>query len=242
MRFIPALLLLLPSDAYRPAARAPPRMALGRRDAAAATFSAASLLLTSPALAEDASRASQAGSAKIEGGGASTLQSGRVIAITRGVNLDNTDWEGKSLKGVAFQQSVVRKANFKNANLFSASFFDADLAGSTFEGADMRQVNLEMADLSDVNLSNADLTNAYTSGARDVLPIAFLVRAAISVLDSLGVLLSAQASLSMARRASLKRLRTATGLTSTCAKTSALTCAPSPKAQIRRRASTHARA
>eukprot|EP00965_Chrysotila_dentata_P001675 55474-Pleurochrysis_carterae.AAC.3 len=62
------------------------------------------------------------------------VQSGRRITITRGVNLDNTDWEGKNLKGVAFQQSVVRGANFKGANLFSASFFDADLAGSNFEG------------------------------------------------------------------------------------------------------------
>ena len=77
--------------------------------------------------------AAQAGSAKIEGGGASTLQSGRRITITRGVNLDSTDWEGKNLKGVAFQQSVVRNANFKGANLFTASFFDADLAGSNFK-------------------------------------------------------------------------------------------------------------
>ena len=29
---------------------------------------------------------------KIQGGGASTLQSGRRITITRGVNLDNTNW------------------------------------------------------------------------------------------------------------------------------------------------------
>ena len=37
------------------------------------------------------------------------------------------------MKGVAFQQSVVRNANFKGANLFTASFFDADLAGSNFK-------------------------------------------------------------------------------------------------------------
>ena len=98
------------------------------------------------------------------GTGASTLQSGRRITITRGVNLDNTDWKGENLKGVAFQQSVVRKANFDKANLFSASFFDADLAGSTFVGANMQQCNLEMADLTNADLTNADLTQAYTTG------------------------------------------------------------------------------
>lgn len=107
----------------------------------------------------------QIGAAKIAGGGASTLQSGRVITITRGVNLDNTDWEKKDLKGVAFQQSVLRRCNFKFTNLFSASFFDADLSGSSFQNSDMRQVNLEMADLSDVDLSGADLTQAYMAGA-----------------------------------------------------------------------------
>lgn len=119
--------------------------------------------LTLPAYAADNS--AQIGSAKIEGGGASTLQSGRRITITRGVNLDNTDWQGKNLKGVAFQQSVVRRANFEGANLFTASFFDADLAGSNFKDANMAQCNLEMADLSDVDLTNVDLTNSYLTGA-----------------------------------------------------------------------------
>ena len=125
----------------------------------------ASVALAAPAVAVDATRASQAGAAKIEGGGASTLQSGRIIAITRGVNLDGTDWEGKTLKGVAFQQSVMRKCNFKKTNLFSASFFDADLAGTSFEDASMKQVNLEMADLTDADLTGADLTEAYMAGA-----------------------------------------------------------------------------
>ena len=108
--------------------------------------------------------AETAENSKIQGGGASTLQGGRRITITRGVNLDNTNWKGEDLKGVAFQQSVVRKANFDKANLFSASFFDADLAGSTFVGANMQQCNLEMADLTNTDLTNADLTQAYTTG------------------------------------------------------------------------------
>lgn len=133
----------------------------------ASSVSAAALIVghvsTMPASAVEASE--QLGSAKISGGGASTLQSGRVIAITRGVNLDNTDWEKKNLKGVAFQQSVLRGCNFKLANLFSASFFDADLSGSSFKGANMQQVNLEMADLSNVDLTDADLSMAYMAGA-----------------------------------------------------------------------------
>mmetsp|Transcript_22897 Transcript_22897/g.58232 ORF Transcript_22897/g.58232 Transcript_22897/m.58232 type:complete len:164 (-) Transcript_22897:377-868(-) len=102
---------------------------------------------------------------KIQGGGASTLQSGRRITITRGVNLDNTDWANEDLKGVAFQQSVVRSANFEKSNLYTASFFDADLANSNFKDANMQQCNLEMADLSNVDLTNVDLTEAYLTGA-----------------------------------------------------------------------------
>ena len=107
-------------------------IALFTRQAVAASLLSAALLVGGPAIAEDEQTSADF---KMLGGGASTLQSGRRITITRGVNLDNTDWKGENLKGVAFQQSVVRKANFDKANLFSASFFDADLAGSTFVGA-----------------------------------------------------------------------------------------------------------
>jgi hypothetical protein len=75
--------------------------------AAVATFSLVSALsLGQPALAADNSDrgASSSANAKITTGGASTLQSGRTIAITRGVNLDNSDFSGQNLKGVAFQQ------------------------------------------------------------------------------------------------------------------------------------------
>ena len=61
--------------------------------------------------------ASTAASAKITTGGASTLQSGRTIAITRGVNLDRSDFKGLNLKGVAFQQSIVRDTDFRGTNL-----------------------------------------------------------------------------------------------------------------------------
>jgi len=79
---------------------------------------AASLTLTPPAaFAADDRGASSVANAKITTGGASTLQSGRTIAITRGVNLDFSDFSKQNLKGVAFQQSVVRDANFKGCNL-----------------------------------------------------------------------------------------------------------------------------
>jgi uncharacterized protein YjbI with pentapeptide repeats len=145
------------------------RLALERSAAAVAM----SLALTlSPALlhhhdnlAFAADEPQSAADFKLKGGGASTLQSGRRITITRGVNLDNTDWASQNLKGVAFQQSVVRGCDFSKANLFSASFFDADLSRSNFKDANMKLVNLEMADLSNTDLTNADLTNAYLTGA-----------------------------------------------------------------------------
>jgi len=102
---------------------------------------------------------------KIQGGGASTLQGGRRITITRGVNLDNSNWKGEDLRGVAFQQSVVRSANFEGANLKTASFFDADLSNSNMRNAAMAQINLEMADVTGVDMTNADLTEAYLTGA-----------------------------------------------------------------------------
>ena len=75
---------------------------------------AATLSLNSPpAQAAVTDGASSSANAKITTGGASTLQSGRTIAITRGVNLDNSDFSGQNLKGVAFQQSIVRDTNFK---------------------------------------------------------------------------------------------------------------------------------
>ena len=108
--------------------------------------------------------ASNVANSKITTGGASTLQSGRTITITRGVNLDQSDFSNQNLRGVAFQQSIVRNANFKGCNLFGASFFDATLDGSNFEDADMTQVNLEMAQLSRSNLKNAIVREMYVGG------------------------------------------------------------------------------
>ncbi len=117
----------------------------------AATTLLSITLITSPILtpqivhaAEDRG-ASVAANSKITTGGASTLQSGRTIAITRGVNLDNSNFKGQNLKGVAFQQSIVRNSDFRGANLVGASFFDATIDGSDFEDADMSLCNLEMA-------------------------------------------------------------------------------------------------
>jgi uncharacterized protein YjbI with pentapeptide repeats len=143
------------------------------RFSAAATALLSFTLLTTPllttpqsAFAEDPSKgASLAANSKITTGGASTLQSGRTIAITRGVNLDNSNFKGQNLKGVAFQQSIVRDSDFRGANLVGASFFDATIDGSDFENADMSLCNLEMAQLNRANLKNAIMREMYVSGS-----------------------------------------------------------------------------
>ena len=111
--------------------------------ASAATALLSITLLTAPILAPINTishaavdqGASSFSNSKITTGGASTLQSGRTISITRGVNLDNSDFSNRNLKGVAFQQSIVRDSDFRNSNLVGASFFDATLDGSNFENA-----------------------------------------------------------------------------------------------------------
>ena len=117
------------------------------------------VLMASPTWAEGQSEF------KINAGGASTMQTGRTISITRGVNLDNSNFRGQNLKGVAFQQSIVRDCDFKGANLVGASFFDATLDGSDFEGADMTMANVEMAQFNRSSLKNAVLKEVYVSGA-----------------------------------------------------------------------------
>lgn len=132
-----------------------------------ASLAISALLSLSPVAAVDAAEggASNVVNTKITTGGASTLQSGRTIAITRGVNLDRSDFSNQNLKGVAFQQSIVRDANFKGCNLVGASFFDATLDGTDFEDSDMTQVNLEMAQLTRANLKNAVVREMYVGGA-----------------------------------------------------------------------------
>ena len=138
--------------------------------AAVTTISAALALasvlsLAEPSFAGTEGGATTAANAKITTGGASTLQSGRTIAITRGVNLDRSDFSNQNLKGVAFQQSIVRDSNFKGSNLVGSSFFDATLDGSDFEDADMTLSNVEMAQFNRANLHNTIMKEVYVSGA-----------------------------------------------------------------------------
>lgn len=126
---------------------------------------AAATAVGSPQPAFADAGATSAGNAKITTGGASTLQSGRTITITRGVNLDRSDFSGQNLKGVAFQQSIVRDTNFKGTNLVGSSFFDATVDGSNFEGADMSLANVEMAQFNRANLKNAVMREMYVSGS-----------------------------------------------------------------------------
>lgn len=133
--------------------------------AAAAFCLASTLSLAEPAFAGTEGGATTAANAKITTGGASTLQSGRTIAITRGVNLDRSDFSNQNLKGVAFQQSIVRDTNFKGTNLVGSSFFDATLDGSNFEDADMTLSNIEMAQFNRANLHNTIMKEVYVSGS-----------------------------------------------------------------------------
>lgn len=128
------------------------------------TCAVAFALFISPVNAA-ADGASSAANAKLTTGGASTLQSGRTISITRGVNLDNSDFHGQNLRGVAFQQSIVRDSNFRDTNLVGSSFFDATVDGSDFENSDMTQANIEMAQFNRANLKNAIVKEMYVSGA-----------------------------------------------------------------------------
>merc|ERR1712224_321901 len=74
--------------------------------AAAVTLASLSLVIAEPAYAATTEGggggggggATTAANAKITTGGASTLQSGRTIAITRGVNLDRSDFSNQNLK------------------------------------------------------------------------------------------------------------------------------------------------
>lgn len=93
------------------------------------------------------------------------MQSGRTIAVTRGINLDRSDFSNQNLKGVAFQQSIVRDSNFKGSNLIGSSFFDATVDGSDFENADMTLANVEMAQFNRANLKNTVLREMYVSGS-----------------------------------------------------------------------------
>ena len=85
---------------------------------------------------------------QISKGAASTLNSGTVKTITRGVNIENANFMGKDLSSVSFQQSLIRDGNFRDAKLVSASFFDADLTGADFTGANLNQVGGDEMDTS----------------------------------------------------------------------------------------------
>jgi len=138
--------------------------AFGEMTAVVAFVLVSTLSLTEPVFAVEGGATTSA-NAKITTGGASTLQSGRTISITRGVNLDRSNFSNQNLKGVAFQQSIVRDSNFKGCNLVGSSFFDATLDGSNFEDADMTLSNVEMAQFNRANLHNTIMKEVYVSGS-----------------------------------------------------------------------------
>ena len=169
---IPSAALTTDSTLHQSVESAAKKFANAGRKALAVSFAAATVATASwfflpPAVFADQPDmgASSSANSKLTTGGASTLQSGRTISITRGVNMDNADFHGMNLKGVAFQQSIVRDADFSGTNLVGASFFDATLDGSNFENTDMTLANIEMAQFNRANLKNAVLKEVYVSGA-----------------------------------------------------------------------------
>jgi len=131
-----------------------------------AVFLVASMMLAHPSEVQAAADlgGNDTSNTKIKGGGASTLQRGITKTITRGVVLDGSDFSNQNLRGVAFQQSIVRNCNFKGSDLRGASFFDATLDGSNFQGADLTLVNLELAQLARVNLKDSVCRELYIVG------------------------------------------------------------------------------
>ena len=79
--------------------------------------------------------------------------------------MDRSDFSKQNLKGVAFQQSIVRDSDFRGSNLVGASFFDATLDGSNFQDAVMTLANVEMAQFNRANLHNTIMKEVYVSGA-----------------------------------------------------------------------------
>eukprot|EP00747_Dinoflagellata_sp_TGD_P179210 gnl/TRDRNA2_/TRDRNA2_29641_c0_seq1.p1 gnl/TRDRNA2_/TRDRNA2_29641_c0~~gnl/TRDRNA2_/TRDRNA2_29641_c0_seq1.p1 ORF type:complete len:331 (+),score=52.10 gnl/TRDRNA2_/TRDRNA2_29641_c0_seq1:77-994(+) len=134
---------------------------------AIASFAIAAALMNTPLVMEPA-YAVDGAAFKIEAGAASSSgtgdERGSQKTITRGVNLDGSNFEGKNLKGVSFQQSIVRDANFKGCNLAGASFFDATVDGSDFTDADLSMANLETAQFKRAILKNTVLTESYVVG------------------------------------------------------------------------------
>jgi len=151
------------------------RLTLGgipRSFVAKLAVSASLFVAVSPCLADSDLGANDTSNTKIRRGGASTLQKGITKTITRGVNLDKSDFSNQNLKGVAFQQSIVRDTNFQNANLFGASFFDATLDGSDFSGADLTQANVELAQFNRASFKNTLAREMYVVGGTNFEGIA----------------------------------------------------------------------
>jgi len=119
----------------------------------------------SPSLATESSIVQ---TSKIGKGAASTLNSGTVKTVTRGVDLSNADFSHQNLQGVSFQQSILRDVDFTGSNLTGASFFDADLSNAHLEGAILRTANLELANLRRADVRNAVLEGAYVVGSTKI--------------------------------------------------------------------------
>lgn len=130
-----------------------------------ATFTLSPAVPTLPAFA-DSTPIDVRTATKVAGGSASTSAGSMrsvIKNVTRGVDLEGTNFSGQNLDGVSFQQSILRRSDFSGASLVAASFFDADLSGANLAGADLSQANFELASLRTVNATDTVLAGAYIS-------------------------------------------------------------------------------
>jgi len=83
----------------------------------------------------------------------------------RNANLHGMDFSGQDLSGFDFSGADLHGANFTNAKLTGANLSRADLHGATMTGADLSSVNMSSSALFGADLTKANLTGANLSGA-----------------------------------------------------------------------------
>jgi hypothetical protein len=75
--------------------------------------------------------------------------------------LIGSDFSGRDLQGVNFNQANLRDSNFSNANLQGISFFGANLQKANLTGANLQNSTLDTARMMRANLTNALLQGSF---------------------------------------------------------------------------------
>jgi uncharacterized protein YjbI with pentapeptide repeats len=83
----------------------------------------------------------------------------------RNANLHGIDLSGQDLSGFDFTGADLHGANLTNAKLTGANFSRADLHGATLNGADLSGANMQSSNFHGAELTNANLTASNINGA-----------------------------------------------------------------------------